>query len=212
MVKSCDVYGFVDMSPLESAQHTIRKIIAGSPVPEDPMHAENTLQWVLKLKPDADAALQIAALAHDIDRASKNKVQRKNYADYDHFKAAHAENSAKILRQILEEHSLHAAMIKKACHLVFYHEIGGDREADLLKDADSIAYFDFNLPLYFEREGWQETKRRCQWGYQRLSLKMRKMLRTIKHENPEVNRLLQEMLNEFEQQENSLNGMTKYVK
>ncbi len=37
-------------------------------MPEDPRHAENTLDWLLKLKPDADEALQIAALGHDIER------------------------------------------------------------------------------------------------------------------------------------------------
>ena len=88
-------------------------------------------------------------------------------------------------------------MIKKACHLVVYHEIGGDLEADLLKDADSIAYFDYNLPFYFKREGWQETMRRCQWGYERLSSKMKTTLLTIEHRDPEINRLLKEMINTY---------------
>ncbi|SVD31636.1 uncharacterized protein METZ01_LOCUS384490, partial [marine metagenome] len=46
-------------------------VIARSKVPEDPVHAENVLEWVLKLKPDAGEALQLAALAHDIDRADE---------------------------------------------------------------------------------------------------------------------------------------------
>jgi len=186
------------MSPLESAKHAIREIIARSLIPEDPMHAENTLQWVLKLKPNADEALQIAALAHDIDRASKNKVQRADFGDYDDFKAAHAKNSAHILRKILEKHNLPTAMVKKACHLVLCHEIGGDKEADLLKDADSIAYFDYNLPFYFKREGWEETMRRCRWGYKRLSPKMKKTLLTLKHTDPEINMLLKEMVDAYE--------------
>ncbi len=32
-------------------------------------HSQSVWQWVLQLKPDADIALQIAALGHDIDRS-----------------------------------------------------------------------------------------------------------------------------------------------
>jgi len=67
----------------------IRALIAESKVPEDPRHAENTLAWLLKTKPDADEALQISALGHDIDRAVEaRKIQRASYEDYDAFKAA----------------------------------------------------------------------------------------------------------------------------
>ena len=81
----------------------IRVLIAGSKVPEDPRHAENTLKWLLKLEPGANEALQIAALGHDIDRAVEARiVQRADYADYDAFKAAYARNSAVILKEIME--------------------------------------------------------------------------------------------------------------
>jgi hypothetical protein len=78
--------------------------VAGSSVPEDRRHAENTLDWLLMLKPDADEALQIAALGHDIERALEaRKVKRADFPDYDRFKAAHARNSAEILRGISVE-------------------------------------------------------------------------------------------------------------
>ena len=65
---------------------------------------KNTLEWLLKLKPDADEALQIAALAHDIERAiEKRKVKRKDYKDYDEFKNAHALNSANISVEITKK-------------------------------------------------------------------------------------------------------------
>ena len=198
MRRSLDVCGFVKMNTLEAAKQEIRAIIAQSSVPEDPIHAENTLQWLLKIKPDADDALQIAALAHDIDRASDQKVKRDDYEDYDAFKAAHAKHSANILRDILEAHGVCSYIIDKACRLVLHHEVGGDPEADVLQDADSISYFDSNLPLYYGREGWEETKRRCLWGYRRLSPKMRKVLPSIRHQDPKLNQMLQEVINEFE--------------
>ncbi len=198
MRRSLDVCGFVKMNPLEAAKQEIRAIIAQSSVPEDPIHAENTLQWLLKIKPDADDALQIAALAHDIDRASDQKVKRDDYEDYDTFKAANAKHSANILRDILEAHGVCSYIIDKTCRLVLHHEVGGDPEADVLQDADSISYFDSNLPLYYGREGWEETKRRCLWGYRRLSPKMHKVLLGIRHQDPKLNQMLQEVINEFE--------------
>lgn len=200
MRKSLDACGYAKMTPLEAAKQEIRAIIAQSSVPEDPTHAENALQWLLKIKPDADDALQIAALAHDIDRASDQKVKRDDYEDYDAFKAAHAKHSANILRDILEAHGVCSYIIDKACRLVLHHEVGGDPEADVLQDADSISYFDSNLPLYYGREGWEETKRRCLWGYRRLSPKMHKVLLSIHHQDPKLNLMLQEVINEIEVQ------------
>ncbi len=150
--------------------------MSGSSVPEDPRHAENTLEWLLRLEPDADEALQIVALGHDIDRAVEaRKVQRANFTDYDVFKAAHARNGAIILKEIMDEGGVPQDIAEEVCRLVCCHEVGGDPRSDLLKDADSISYFDVNLPLYYERNGWEETKRRCLWGYRRLSPRMKEV-------------------------------------
>jgi len=143
------------------AKQKIRAIISKSGVPEDPIHAENVLEWVLKLKPDADEALQIAALAYDIDRADeRRKVPRYDFNDYNEFKAAHVNDSAKILKEILHECHVEQSIIDEACRLVEQHEIGGDPCSDLLKDADGISYFEVNMPLYFQREGYEETLKR----------------------------------------------------
>ncbi len=185
------------MDSLECAERKIRAIIATSKVPEDPRHAENTLEWLLRLDPKADQALQIAALAHDIDRAVETqKVRRADYDDYDAFKAAHARNGAKILRAILDECGAAKSMVDEACRLVTFHETGHDARADLLKDADAISYFAVNMPLYYEREGWEETKRRCIWGYRRLSARMKKIAKDITYEDETLTRLLKEAIQE----------------
>ena len=43
-------------SSIECAKEKIREAISKSNVPEDPIHAENTLKWVLYLKLDANDA------------------------------------------------------------------------------------------------------------------------------------------------------------
>ncbi|MGR3179006.1 MAG: DUF4202 family protein [Candidatus Anammoxibacter sp.] len=179
---------------MKSANQNVRKIISCSKVTEDPIHAENTLEWLLKIDPFADHSLQIAALSHDIDRADdKRKVQRSDFIDYDAFKSAHAINGAKILEEILNKCNVADFITKEACRLVTLHEVGGDPRSDLLKDADSISFFDVNMPLYYEREGLEETRKRCIWGYKRLSAGMRKFVKGMRYENETLNQLIKEI-------------------
>ncbi len=185
------------MDSVDCAKHKIRAVIAGSRVPEDPRHADNTLEWLLRLEPDAGDALQLAALAHDIDRAiEESKVRRADFDDYDAFKAAHARNGAEILRPILIQCDVEADIVDEACRLVEVHEVGGDPRSDLLKDADSISYFDVNLPLYYQREGWQETKRRSSWGYRRLSTRAKEFVIKICYQDETLMQLLREVIHE----------------
>ena len=183
------------MDSIDCAKQRIREIIAGSRVPEDPLHAENTLKWLFRVEPKADPALQIAALAHDIDRAVEiRKVRRADFNDYDAFKAAHARNGAAILRAILQKCGVNRSVTEEACRLVGLHEAGGDPRSDLLKDADSISYFKVNMPLYYQREGWGETRRRCSWGYRRLSGRMKKIARRITYKDELLTRLLKKAI------------------
>ncbi len=183
------------MDKIDCAKQKIRAVIAGSRVPEDPGHADNTLEWLLRLEPKADEALQLAALAHDIDRAVEEiKVKRADFDDYDVFKAAHARHSAQLLRPILTTCGVAGDIVDKACRLVEIHEVGGDPEADLLKDADAISYFDVNLPLYYQREGWGETQRRSRWGYRRLSPRAQEIVKGIKYEDEDLISLMKAVI------------------
>ena len=185
------------LTSINKAKQKIRKIIAASQVPEDSRHAENTLDWLLRLTPDASDSLQLAALAHDIDRAiDESKVKREHFEDFDVFKAAHADNSAKILRPILTACSLEKDIVDEVCRLVELHEVGGDSKSDLIKDADSISYFDVNLPLYYQREGLDETKRRSLWGYRRLSSRAKEIVKRIVYEDKALTQLLRDVINE----------------
>ena len=137
----------------------------------------------------------VAALAHDIDRAVETrKVRRCNYDDYDAFKAAHARNGANILRAILDECGVAKPTADEACRLVLRHEVGGDYRSDLLKDVDSISYFEVNMPFYYEREGWEEAKRRSIWGYRRLSAQGREIANSITYDDEALTCLLKEVI------------------
>ena len=187
------------MDNIDCAKQKIRAVIAGSQVPEDPRHADNTLEWLLCLEPDAGDALQLAALAHEIDRAIEEiKVRRADFDDYNVFKAAHARNGAKILRPILNACGVAGDIVDETCRLVEVHEVGGDPRSDLLKDADSISYFDVNLPLYYQREGWAETQRRSLWGYRRLTQRAQEIVKGIEYEEEDLISLMKTVFDRAE--------------
>ena len=146
---------------------------------------------LLKLKPDADDALKIAALGHDIERAiEERKVRREDYKDYDEFKEAHASNSAKILAEIMKECNISKKLADDIVFLVCHHETGGTRRVDILRDADSISFFHVNLPYYFLRNGIEETKRRCLWGYKKLSKNMQEVVVKFNYNDKELESLV----------------------
>jgi hypothetical protein len=176
---------------IDCVKKKIEEIIKTSPVPEDPIHSKNTLEWVLRLKPDADEALQIAALGHDIERAIEEcKVRREDYKDYDDFKDAHASNSAKILAEIMRGCSISKKLADDSFFLVCHHETGATRHADILRDADSISFFHVNLPYYFTRNSVEETKRRYLWGYRRLPDNLKRLVAEFNYQNRELASLI----------------------
>jgi hypothetical protein len=183
------------MSHVECTKQKIRTILSHSAVPEDPIHAENTFNWLLRLEPEADIALQIAALGHDVERAiEERRIQKRLYTDFDVFKAAHAHNSAEIMKEIMTACEVPQYIADEVCRLVRRHETGGDARSDLLRDVDSISFFDVNLPLYYERNGREETLRRSIWGYRRISQRRKKALSNIVYKHSELNVLLKDVI------------------
>ncbi len=185
------------MDSIQCAEERIRSVISRSRVPEDPRHAESTVAWVLKLMPEADQALLLAALGHDIDRAiDSRRMQKDCFHSFEEFKAAHALNSAEIVGEILVECGVDEGVRAEVCRLVRLHEKGGDERADVLRNADAMSYFQDNLPLYFTRNGWVETKRRSLWGFSRLSPELRTIVARFSFESDDLNALLHEVVTE----------------
>ena len=167
-----------------SIKDEILQILRRSAISEDYEHALNVLKWVNRLKPEADFPLRIASLAHDIERAlPEQKVDRTDFPSYDDFKRAHAENSAKIVREILLRYPIARDVIERVHYLIANHEFGkeGDFDLTILKDADSLSFFEVNLPYYLQREGERETYFRMRWGYNRMSERAKGFLKNLRN-------------------------------
>lgn len=64
-------------------------------------------------------------------------------------------------------------MIKTVNHLISKHELGGDADQNLLKDADSLSFFETNAEKFateFIKElGKEKIKQKFDWMYERIS-------------------------------------------
>ena len=157
-------------------------------------HSQSVWQWVLKLKPDADDALQIAALGHDIDRSFDDlKKKRHDFATYDEYKKEHALLSAQITCEILRKHNFDKATIDKVRHLIENHEVGGKGDVEVLKEADSITFFN-DIPHYRQTHTQQETIDKIKFMYYRLNDKAKSMIKHMDFRDTESAKLFSEAI------------------
>jgi len=162
---------------------------------KDPKHSKLVLEWVLRLKPDADEALQIAALGHDIDRAiERRRVKKENFKSYEEYKKEHAKESAKITCELLEKHSFEKSFVSKVRFLIENHEVGGSEEAEILKEADSLAFFNFDIYYYLKDRGNKKTKEKIRFMYERLSEKAKVLVNQVKFKDKEVKNIVKESI------------------
>lgn len=185
------------MEKFEEIKKEIEEIIKQSPVPTDMLHSESTLKWLLVLKPDADQALQIAALGHDIER-SVFRITDANLEDmknYEQARKEHSMRSVKVISELLEKHNFEKEFIDKIQLLVERHETGGDEESDILRDADSIAFFEHNVPVYLKRNGKEKALFKIKYMFKRVSDKAKNIIGNVNYQDKEISDLIKEVLN-----------------
>ena len=83
--------------------------------------------------------------------------------------------------------------IRRVQNMVRYHEEGGDEESDVIKDADSLSYFDTNAAKHAQKFasiiGKEKVRRKIDWMFDRITSEKAKEIARPKYE--EVLRLLE---------------------
>lgn len=178
----------------EKIKQEIAEIIKNSPVKEDPIHSIHTLKWLMYLMPTADEAMQIAALGHDIDRAVFTKIDDESkISDYELFKKEHAVRSSKVLTDLLHKYEFKKKFIVEVDHLVKNHEVGGDKKSDVIRDADSISFFEDQLEGYLEKNGLETSIRKFRYMYERSSNEAKAIIKSLGYNNPIIEKLIKEL-------------------
>jgi hypothetical protein len=147
-------------------------------------HFERTVYWLTELKPNADEALQIAAFAHDIERAFRDKVMdtifeksSQGFRDEEYLER-HQTKGAEIVANFLTEQNAPNELAERVKMLISKHEVGGNDDQNLLKDADSISYFENQVNHFISTKakevGKEKVQQKFQWMFNRITSKQAK--------------------------------------
>jgi len=63
------------------------------------------------------------------------------------------------------------------------HETGGHRDSNLIREADALAFFNFDIHQYIKENTNKRTKEKIRFTYNRLSTKSKKNILKIKYPN-----------------------------
>lgn len=158
------------------AEHQALHDLAKPLVRADYNHALDTWQWALRLDPEADLSLQIAALFHDVERLTSETDARIEHhaANYQDFKENHALKGAWMADQTLARAGVDERTRRRTARLITEHErppAAGDpeaREIALLNDADALSFFSLNSVGYLDYYGLEQTRRKVAYTLRRL--------------------------------------------
>jgi hypothetical protein len=147
-------------------------------------HFVQTVHWLKVLSPEADEALLVAAIAHDIERAFRQKdvLEKKNSAGFTslEFYRLHEERGAKIIADFLKHQNVSEDFVGRVKMLVSRHEEGGNDDQNLLKDADSVSFFETNVLLFLgekvKEDGKEKVKQKFEWMFNRITSEKAKQI------------------------------------
>ncbi len=155
-------------------------------------HALRTVFWIKELYSQADKAMLIAAIAHDIERAFKKdkldgiRCNKKGFLDEKHIKY-HQEKGAEIIGDFLKKQKAEDDLVNKVKMLVSKHEVGGSKEQNILKDADSISFFENNVDYFVEKlsikVGKKEVRDKFNWMFERITSSKAKEIARVWYED-----------------------------
>lgn len=111
-------------------------------------------KWIKVVYPQADDAMIIAAVAHDIERAfpleeGEVKPEKKNWDDPVYL-TWHGQRSARFIASFLENNDADPKLVEKVKSLVEAHDLGGDDEKNAIMDADSISFLQNNADMFID--------------------------------------------------------------
>lgn len=159
-------------------------------VEESYQNAEHLLRtgyWLKKLDPKADLASVVAAITHNIERAfqkdRKPPVRVFGKGDDKTYSVWHGKRSADFVVRFLKKKRIKdREFLDKVKRLIISHESGGDREQNLIRDADSLSFLEINALFFLSRIpqelSKQEVKEKFDYMYQRVnSNKVKEMVK-----------------------------------
>ena len=142
-------------------------------------HALDTWQWLLRVRPFATMASQIAALFHDVERIAADGGRRVEplAPDVVAYKDAHARVGAAMTRAVLHRVGVDPEIVDRVSDLVERHERGGpDEELRAIVDADALSFLCLGAAPWADELGVDAARRKIARTAARLGGRRRVVL------------------------------------
>jgi len=114
------------------------------------------------------------------------KKRNLNYASPE-YSRPHAERGAEIIAEFLKNEGAEEKLIERVKMLVSKHEEGGNQDSNLLKDVDSVSFFENNIPAFLNinvsKRGKEKVKKKFDWMFNRITSKKAKEIAGPWHED-----------------------------
>ena len=147
------------------------------------LHLERTLFWVRELEPEAGEELLLAAVSHDIERAFNPETKDMREYRTGAGQRQHEEEGGRIMFEFLAGAGYDRAKAERVRELIARHETGGDKEQDLLRDADSLSWLEVSAPRHIMKKLFppEEMTRKVEDMYARIGADRARELATPFH-------------------------------
>lgn len=128
------------------------ELVGGAPQPKELIYGRRMSAWLYRLRPDAPAALRIAARAQhirrwDIPRDSFD-LDRRGYLMWrKRLYAYHAETTAAILKELGADE----ALIDRTAFLLQKRQLGTDPDTQSLEDAACLVFLEFHFEEFLKK-------------------------------------------------------------
>lgn len=131
---------FEDMDLYNKVERFVADSFIKAGKPTDVFHGKRTVYWIKQLKPDADEALLIAGVAHDIERAFYGDW--KKGSDNPEALRKHQDLCVAEIGKFLKSEGADKDLVERVKQLVAHHEEGGNDDQNVLCDADCLSFFE----------------------------------------------------------------------
>jgi hypothetical protein len=153
-------------------------------------HLVRTRDWAVELDAEADEALRVAALTHDIERREPGGPRldpRRQAWDDPEYLRAHSERSARIVGDWLLGLDATPGVRERVADLIRRHETGGEGAADVLQAADSLSFLEVNAGRARDwvsggRCTLPQARAKLDWMLERIALPPARALAVPLHE------------------------------
>lgn len=159
-------------------------------------HAEDVVNWINQLDPDASSELLMAGWLHDFERLldpyeTTGYKGDRNSPEYLAHKKHHANRGANLAKHRLELEGWTKESVDRVHFLISHHddtgeEIEGIDDPDLttLAAADSFSFFTYIAPDMLEREGQERLQAKADFMVGKMSSTIRGLLTKVHLSDP----------------------------